>query len=72
MKKEFMIMNLLIPVRKPPDDSIDVYLQPLIDELIDLWKNGVQTYDKSIGEITLRAKVIWTIDDFPVYGMLLG
>lgn len=72
MKKQFMIMNLLIPVRRSLDDSIDVYLRPLTDELIDLWKNGVQMYDKSTGEITLRAKVIWTIDNFPIYGMLLG
>ncbi|BBG92641.1 hypothetical protein Prudu_000434 [Prunus dulcis] len=53
--------------------SIDVYLRPLVDELKDLWTNGVRTYDKSTGRMfTLRAAVMWTVNDFPAYAMVSG
>ena len=64
MKKEYMIMTLLIT--EDPSTSIDVYLQPLVNELKELWENGVPTYDKSTGKMfILRAAVMWTINDFP-------
>ncbi|KAI5311777.1 hypothetical protein L3X38_040950 [Prunus dulcis] len=53
--------------------SIDVYLRPLVDELKDLWTNGVRTFDKSAGRVfTLRAAVMWTVNDFPAYAMVSG
>ena len=51
MKKEFMMMTLLIT--EDPGTCIDVYLQPLVDELKELWENGVPTYDKSTGRCLL-------------------
>ncbi|CAL8175742.1 unnamed protein product [Prunus armeniaca] len=71
MKKEYMMMTVLIT--EDPGRSIDVYLRPLVDELKDLWTNGVRTYDKSTGKIfTLRAAVMWTVNDFPAYAMVSG
>ncbi|CAL8988565.1 unnamed protein product [Prunus brigantina] len=59
--------------RNDPGRSIDVYLRPLVDELKDLWTNGVRTYDKSTGKMfTLRAAVMWTVNDFPAYAMVSG
>ncbi|CAN6719163.1 unnamed protein product [Malus baccata var. baccata] len=53
--------------------SIDVYLWPLVDELKDLWENGVRTYDKYTGQMfTMRAAVMWTVNDFPTYAMVSG
>lgn len=73
MKKEFTIMTLLIPGPQSPGKEIDVYLRPLIDELKELWQNGVPTYDKSTETMfSLRAAVMWTINDFPAYGNLSG
>ncbi|KAI5317517.1 hypothetical protein L3X38_037224 [Prunus dulcis] len=64
MKKEYMMMTVLIT--EDPGRSIDVYLRPLVDELKDLWTNGVRTYYKSTGRMfTLRAAVMWTVNDFP-------
>ncbi|GKB73258.1 leucine-rich repeat protein, partial [Tanacetum coccineum] len=52
--------------------NIDVYLEPLIDELKDLWA-GVNAYDALRKEdFTLRAALLWTINDFSAYGMLSG
>jgi hypothetical protein len=58
---------------KSPGLNIDVYLQPLIDELIELWVKGVETWDEDKKEkFTLHALLLWTINDFPAYAMLSG
>ncbi|XP_028965019.1 uncharacterized protein [Malus domestica] len=69
MKKEYMMLTLLIS--EDLGKSIDVYLRPLVDELKDLWENGVRTYDKYIGQMfTMRAAVMWIVNDFPAYAMV--
>ncbi|RVX13245.1 hypothetical protein CK203_018034 [Vitis vinifera] len=56
-----------------PGKEIDVYLRPLIDELKELWHDGIETYDVSIGQyFKMYATILWTINDFPAYGMLSG
>ncbi|XP_062080309.1 uncharacterized protein LOC133785063 [Humulus lupulus] len=73
MKREFLMMALLIPGRRAPGKDIDVYLQPLIDELKELWENGVRTFDVIDKEyFTMRAAILWTIHDFPAYGTVSG
>jgi len=72
MSKPYMFLSCLIPGQRNPKTSIDVYLQPLIDDLKKLW-SGVETYDISRKEnFTMRATLMWTINDFPAYGMLSG
>ncbi|XP_060673886.1 uncharacterized protein LOC132804022 [Ziziphus jujuba] len=71
MKETFSMMSLLIPGPTTPGKDIDVYLRPMIDELKDLWTNGVTTYDISKKErFTMHVAVLWTIHDFPAYGTL--
>lgn len=41
-------MSLLIPGPKAPDKDSDVYLRPLIDELKEMWADGVETKDVNI------------------------
>ncbi|XP_074317203.1 uncharacterized protein LOC141653363 [Silene latifolia] len=73
LKPSSLILSTLIPGPTSPGNKIDVYLQPLIEELIDLWVNGIETYDASKDEtFTLKAGLLWTINDFPAYGMLSG
>ncbi|KAJ8750589.1 hypothetical protein K2173_015756 [Erythroxylum novogranatense] len=53
--------------------KIDVFLQPLISELQQLWDYGVQTYDVSKKQnFLLRVALMWTISDFPTFAMLSG
>ncbi|XP_019255076.1 PREDICTED: uncharacterized protein LOC109233657 [Nicotiana attenuata] len=57
---------------KCPDNDIDVYLQPMIEELKELWE-GAETYDAySKSNFMMRAAIMWTINDFPAYGNLSG
>ncbi|CAM8940897.1 unnamed protein product [Rhodiola kirilowii] len=73
MKTRFMWLTILIPGPTNPKKRIDMYLRPLIDDLKTLYNVGVNTYDASRKEnFTLRAALIWTISDFPAYGMLSG
>ena len=44
-----------------------------MDDLKTLWEKGVETYDAHLHEVfTLKAILLWTINDFPAYGNLAG
>jgi len=50
MKQSNFILSLLIPGRHCLGSDMDVYFQPLVYDLLDMFKNGVRTYDASKGE----------------------
>ncbi|XP_062013912.1 uncharacterized protein LOC133730309 [Rosa rugosa] len=73
MKRKHMMLTLLISGPKQPGNDIDVYLEPLIDDLKLLWEGVNGVYDAIKNEtFTLRALLFWTINDFPAYGNLSG
>jgi hypothetical protein len=73
MKKQFMFISLIVPGPKNPKANMDVYLQPLIKDLNELWETGVETFDVSTRtNFDLKAVLLWTINDFPAYSMLSG
>nr|XP_009601086.1 uncharacterized protein LOC104096432 [Nicotiana tomentosiformis] len=73
MKKENFILSMLIPGPESPGDAIDVYLQPLIEELKELWETGVESFDAPARKNSmLHAALLWTINDFPAYANLSG
>ncbi|XP_042969103.1 uncharacterized protein LOC122301789 [Carya illinoinensis] len=73
MKDQFFMTSLIIPGPKSPRNEIDVYSQPLLDELLELWEYGVPTYDAATKEtFMLHVALLWTINDFPTYGKLSG
>ena len=47
MKRSSLILSLVIPGATSPGIAIDVYLQPLVEELRELWDVGVEAYDAS-------------------------
>ncbi|KAI9176295.1 hypothetical protein LWI28_000898 [Acer negundo] len=71
MKQPNSIMSLLIPGPSASGNDIDVYLQPLIDELKELCDNGLKTFDASTNQnFNMRASLLWTISDFSAYANL--
>jgi len=47
MKRKYMMMTVLIQGQKQLANNIDVYLRPLVDELLLLWKKeGVRVSDE--------------------------
>ncbi|XP_056695386.1 uncharacterized protein [Spinacia oleracea] len=39
MKKEYLMLSMIIPAPKAPGNDINTYLQPLIDDLKELWED---------------------------------
>lgn len=57
MDQSNFIMTLLIPGPKAPGKDFNLFLQPLIEDLLDLWK-GIKTYDAVTDKMfTLHAAV---------------
>jgi hypothetical protein len=73
MKDSNFILSVLIPGRSSAASDMDVYFEPLVDDLLDMFVNGVRTYDASKGEyFQLRAAILWTITDLPGLGSVSG
>jgi hypothetical protein len=77
-KRFFVSLCLLISSKdSPTSENIDVFLAPLVEELLELW-DGVDTFDASARSLQegstfkIRAILMWTISDFPVYGLISG
>lgn len=45
MKSPNLLLFVLISGPTSPENKIDVYLQPLVDDLKELWNKGVSMYD---------------------------
>jgi len=73
MKHTSFILSLVILGPSSPGMDIDVYLQSLIDQLLELWNVGVQTFDASKMEnFNMQSQLMWTINDLPAYADLSG
>jgi len=73
MSSTNFMLSLIIPGPKAPGNDIDVFLQPLIDELKVLWQVGVRTYDAHSKEFfDMFAMLMWTVHDFPGYTNVSG
>ena len=73
LKDPVMFLTIIIPGPRSPKQRLDIYLQPLIVELLTLWHDGKLTFDVSRKQnFLMRAALIWTISDFPAYAMLSG
>ena len=72
MEESNFLMTLLIPGPSAPSKVFDVFLEPLVEDLLQLWK-GVRTYDALAGKMfNLRAVVLWCIHDYPALGTISG
>jgi hypothetical protein len=72
MKTEYIFLALVVPGPEHPGKNLNILMQPLVDELLSLWK-GVQTYDASRKkDFTMRVAYLWSIHDFPAYGNFSG
>ncbi|XP_017223512.2 uncharacterized protein LOC108199985 [Daucus carota subsp. sativus] len=74
MKRKFMMLTILVSGPHEPGNNLDIYLQPMIDDLKKLWEDGEpNVYDAfSKSYFTLKAILMWTVNDFPAYGNLSG
>jgi hypothetical protein len=63
---------IVYPKEKSPGKDFHVFMQPLIKDMMDLWK-GVDTFDACIEDIfQLHATFLWSIHDYPGYAIMYG
>ena len=66
-----MMLSMLIPGPKHQGNDIDKYLTPLIEDLKDMWSEGVKVYDGHMEEsFKIKAMFFGTINDFSTNGNL--
>ena len=75
-KKFFIALSLLIPRYKAPSGkAFDIFMKPLVRDFLKLW-SGVRAIDSSSRTgrrvFTLRAILLWTVNDFRAYGLISG
>ena len=74
MKKGHVMLSLLVP-GKYKVKNMDVYLEPLIEELQELWKGIlVEDISRALSTRSFHVKEIlmWTMHDFPGFGECSG
>jgi hypothetical protein len=63
MEESNFMMTLLIPGLASPEKDFDLFLEPLVEDLLELW-SGVRAYDGLSGKMfNLRVVVLWCIHD---------
>ena len=73
MNRKYMMLSMMISSLRQPGNDIDVYLSPLIEDLTNLWDEGVSMFDGFRNEtFDLHAMLFCTINDFLAYGNLSG
>ncbi|KAL4567614.1 hypothetical protein LXL04_023203 [Taraxacum kok-saghyz] len=59
MKEPYMFLTAVVPGPSNPKHRLDVFLQPVIEELKHLWEEGIITYDVSLRQnFQMRAALI--------------
>ena len=76
-KRYFVMLSILIPgPRAPTGDDFDTLLEPLVEELEQLWYDGILMHDAARfrGEnmFIMKVMIVFCIHDFPAYGMVAG
>jgi hypothetical protein len=74
MNHKFIMMLVLIPSPKQSGNDVDVYLKPLVDDLLLLWKEkGVRVWNVHAEEhFDLHALLFVTVNDWPALSNLSG
>jgi hypothetical protein len=66
MKASSLLLTLLIPGPSYPGKNFHVFMQPIYEELTELFVVGTHTYDASRGRMfQLYAGVLCTVSDYP-------
>lgn len=73
-KKFFISLAVLNPgPTTPTAENIEIFLAPIVHDLMKLWSNVLAVnMSKPMNDkrFTLQAILMWTINDFPAYGLL--
>lgn len=73
-KMFFVSLSILISCEESTtNDNIDIYIQPLLEEVLQLW-SGVRAFNASATDesrtFLMRGMLLWTISNFRTYGLI--
>ena len=72
-KRKYLLLSILIQGPKHPGIDIDVFLEPLMQEMETLWKEGIDMFDGFTRQtFNLRAIIFTTIHDYQALFVLSG
>ena len=72
-KRKYLLLTILISSPKQPGIDIDVFLEPLMQEMERLWRHGEPMYDAFRKEdFICRAIIFVTTNDYPMLLALSG
>ena len=63
---------MIISGPKQPGKDIDVFLEPVMEDMKVLWEDGVKMMDASVKKFTLKAIILVTITNYPDLFALSG
>ncbi len=72
-KRKYVLLCILIQGPCQPGIDIDVFLEPLLKDMADLWKEGLKVWDEYLREyFTVKAIMFVTINDYPAMFLVSG
>jgi hypothetical protein len=71
-KRKYLLLTMIISRPRQPSNDIDVFLEPLMEDMQILWEDGVKMMDASLKEFTLKAIIFITITNYPSLFSLSG
>jgi hypothetical protein len=72
-KRKYVLLCILIQGPRQPGIDIDVFLEPLLEDMADLWKEGLKMWDEYLREyFTVKAIIFVTINDYPAMFSVSG
>lgn len=73
MKASSLMLSLIIPGLSYPGKQFHIFMEPVYEELIELFEVGTPAYDASRDEMfQLRAIALSTVSDYPGLGIFAG
>ena len=73
MQKQYIFLSLIIPGPEYPGKNMSVFMEPVVDELLHAWEQGIVTYDRALKQnFTMRVAYHTSMHDFPAYGIFCG
>jgi len=70
-QRQNIFLSLIIPGY--PGDNMSVYMEPLIDDLLHAWEEGVWTYDRATKtNFKMRVWYMYSLHDLPAYAIFCG
>ena len=72
-KRTYLLLTIIISGPKALGITVDVFLEPLMQEMETLWKHGVKMWDElAKSTFTCKAIIFVTITDYPGQFSLSG